>query len=855
MLYHVNELAENVDETPEFEIREDNTTLLSNRPKMSAMPQNVTGKDITNPSDNENYAEYLMSDRYFWGSEHTNIKNANIYIEYVKSIKDELIKSVTMLNTWVKDDNINSRYRISYDQSNDVVYLEKISDNSLYTRITSTYVNGKMVIDAYQYQIYDQNSGVEISCHYEEDKVLYYYELSDFAYRNLFMLTADLSVENPVNVCLSYGTMDQGDRIGYQMYKYLYRMGTDEESALDVYNTYFIDNLSYEFNNFSDTIIINNSNDDYVFSAQYNEESHSYFFTVDMYELEGYTQIIRGDSHYKVVVGENTFITANADALSADDCIIYQTEDMYVMAYLQEYGTVRLVINVEARNQNLTQSRALTEFLDYMGLSFKDESIYDKFDLLDNASEVLKQYTYFDYSYSCYVSPDEMERIFAINQWTSVTYAEIMDMLGAKAVDIHEQVEDEEYYALYASAVSGKVSYNDDDTLNLAAVSITLTDNGILTSGEEYSLVAYLTNGYVSYPLDKSSILFAGESISINLNANVNIPTDFSVGKYHIIAYLATTIDSAEVRVSGIYTLEGEGEFDKISTVSANENSYFIRVISTPDLVVAKDDIFALKGQATYDEELNYLNLGAISGSLSNGYVLTDTDYVTLKATFYDEDDNAVYALEDSFLFGTRALSASVTLDEMPALEEGTYKLKINFNVKTKENDVIFNANYVQEDSFGDTILVENRADVDIIVLEAFDSYIEFRYVKVAEIDLQISYENDIIDMSNSTLTILYPGFFEGLDDVTIDICFNNVDEEKSDMYFAVDKIFELMQEEGLVFPTINLTDYSIEGGEYTVEYRFIVSNQYGEMKLDKFYTTDMLFDIASTTTDNVVEG
>ena len=845
LFYHVNELAENVDETPEFEIREDNTTMLSNRPKLSGMPENSTEKDITNPANNENYAEYISADRYFWGSEHALIKNANVYIDEIKSIKAEIISAVRMLGVWVKDDAMNCRYRISYDQVNDVAYLEKIADGSFYTKITSTYLNGKMVIDAYQYQPYDQEMGVETSCHYEEDRVLYYYHSANVEYKNLFMLTADLSLANPVNVCLSYDTMDQGDRIGHQMFKYLYRMATEEEGSLDVYNTYHIDDLFNEFNNFSDTIIINNSNDDYVFSAQYSEEARTYFFIIDMYELEGYDKIIRGDSQYKIIVGEDTFTSANSNEHGSENSICYDTDDLSAMAYVHEYGTVNLCLYVAKKDDTLTESRALTEFLDYMGLSFKDESVYDKLELLDDSSNILSQYTYFDYSYSYYVSPEEMDQIYANNKWTDVSYSEIMDMLSAPSVDILEQVEDEEYYALYAGAVSGRVSYNADDTLNLSQITITLGDSGLLTSGEEYGLVAYLSNGYETYPLDKASVTFAGVPVSIYLNDNVSLPVEMGIGKYYVITYLATIINGAEVRLSSITTLEGESEWDEITTTVIEDNSYIIRVTSNEDgLQIAKDTIFTLNGQASFVEESEYLNLSAICGSLSNGYVLLPTDYVCLSGIFYNESDNPIAAIEDAFYFGTSSLSTSLSLDEMLVLNEGTYTLKIKFSVVTEEGEVIFEADHYQTESISATVRVENREEIDAIALEVSEGNIIFKYVKVIDVNLAITYENDIIDTQASTVNVLYPPFFEGLDDIGVEICFTRVDDETISRSFTAYGVYELLGE-GFPFLQIDLTCNDFESGTYKVGYRIIVSNSTG-VKLEKYYETDITLDLVS---------
>ena len=570
-----------------------------------------------------------------------------------------------------------------------------------------------------------------------------------------------------------------------------------------------------------------------------------------MYELEGYDRIIRGDSQYKIVVGENTFTSANSNEHGSENSIVYDTEDFSVMAYLFEYGTVRLLVSVELKDYQVTESQVLTEFLEYMGLSFKDKGIYDKLDILDNSSEILEQYTYFDYSYINYVSPAEMDQIYAINKWTSVTYSEIMEMLSAPAVDIHEQEEDEEYYALYAGAVSGKVTLNEDNTFNLSGVTITLGDSGILTSGSEYALVANLSNGFETYLLDRAVVTFSGVPVSISLNESATLPEDLGIGKYRVVAYLVTIIEGAEVRVSSIYTLEGEGEFDKITSATIEGNSYIIRVISGLDgLVVAKDYTFELVGQATFHEETNYLDLGGISGRLSNGYVLLPTDYVCLSGIFYGESDNPIYAIEDAFYFGSSGLSAVISLEEYPVLNAGTYKLKINFSVVTEGEEIIFSADYKHENTFSATIVDNQSKNVDVIIITANEDYIEFDYSKVVSVNLDVTYNDNVIDTSASTLEILYPAFFEDFDQVFLDISFIS-DDESSNFAFSAYATYSLLEDE-FVFPTADLTNYSIEGGVYKVSYRIIISNQNGETKFDKEYTTDYEFEIISTITEGV---
>ena len=308
------------------------------------------------------------------------------------------------------------------------------------------------------------------------------------------------------------------------------------------------------------------------------------------------------------------------------------------------------------------------------------------------------------------------------------------------------------------------------------------------------------------------------------------------------------SINSQEIRVSAIYTLKAESEFDVFSATKKDGDSYFVRVISAGELTIAMDNAFELTGQVAYVEQNQFLNLSGIVGSLSNGYVLLESDLITLSATFYDSDDAIVKVIEDKFYFGNSALSASVYMEEIPALPLGTYQLKVAFSVVDKNDNVLFSAEHRNETSINVLIVDEQRTDVDLISIKAYEEYIEFEYAKVASVNMNATYENQVIDFSGSNLDIICPDFFENTDLIFIDIYLYLIpdNEDASSLLFSANSSYGLLDTE-LVFPTINLLDYSIEGGTYKVKYQIIITNQNYENKLVKYYETDLVFDIAST--------
>lgn len=88
---------------------------------------------------------------------------------------------------------------------------------------------------------------------------------------------------------------------------------------------------------------------------------------------------------------------------------------------------------------------------------------------------------------------------------------------------------------------------------------------------------------------------------------------------------------------------------------------------------------------------------------------MLESDLVNLSATFYDENNEAIMVIEDKFNFGSSALSAVVFMDEFPELEEGTYKLKINFTVTKEDGSTIFTEDYKHEGTLNAMIMQEKN--------------------------------------------------------------------------------------------------------------------------------------------------
>lgn len=846
---HIDELANNVDTTPEFILHDEaiSTYAMNSR----SIGTNSTEVDITDPANNPIYQEYLLSDRLYWDSNHTNIKNANNFINYVKSIKEEVIQIVTMLDEWIYSMGNGCKYRVSYDQINDVVYLEKIENNTSYIKIASSYNNNKILIDTYQYVIYSETTFMEYSFHYEEDNILNYYEKPTFENEDkIFMLTSDLSVDNPVSISLSYTTINQGDRYVYEMAKYIYQLSSETDAGLDIFNTYQATSDLSEFYWNNNIVYINNSNDDKV--LQFQDSIDTYFYHLDLYELEGYSSLIRGDNHYKLVVKDKEYISENSTEHSSENSITFTTEDYEVCAYISETSGCELYITAVLYNQDISASQILKEFLTELGLSFKDESVSEKLALLDDCDTVLKNYSYFNYSSSYLISPIEMQQIYLINKLPSITFDEFSQMCNSKYVLIDEQIEDENYYLLYSSGVNGSISYNDtNNTLDLSNVSITLNDNSILALGANYSLNAVLKNNNISYLIDKVTIVYEGDFVTISLNDNIEIPKDIEIGQYSIIVYLTTELSNSELRVSNVYTMLGTNEFDVITKLNRDDKTYLLRVVSMDKLIIAIEENFNLTGEVKYNEETQQLDLTNVVGILNHGYILMNTDIVSLSAIIYNAEEEAVYTIENKFNFGSGALSINLDVYGLPQLSEGIYNLKVVFNIVGKNEEQIYNKQLSNISSINGLIIDNERKDIDIIVITSCEEYIEIKYLKAIDVELDVIYENNILDFSNTSISILYPKFYDNADIIHIYISLVSTLDIGPSYMFDNTTTYENFNST-FSLSKVDLTTLSIEAGSYKIEYQIYVSNSNYEMKIDKTYETDLIIDIVDVENNNI---
>lgn len=841
---HVNELADNVDETPGFNIKESETANYRIKSRKNAFSTNTTEEDITNPEDNVIYQDYLVAGRYFWNSNHSRILNANIFIEQVKLLKEEIINNVKMLNLWINVPMMNSKYRISYDQLNDIVYLEKISmiENQFsYYKISSSYVNNKMVIDTYYVVGEDNQIRTEYCFYYEEDKTLTYYEKSILGLGSIFMLTSDLSHENPINICLDYSILDQGDRYTYEMCKYIYQFGNDNSPGLDISNSYQADYDLSEFNQQNNRVEINNSNNELVLKCNYSIEG-GVSFSVDLYELIGYQKLIRGDSYYSLIVGDKEYKSANSDSLLSDDVILFETEDVTGYAYINESSGCMLNINLDANIKQIPSlTKVLCDILSQFGLSFKDEKVYDNIKVLDDSSDILSSYSYFNYSSDYCVSPKEMEQIYQNNKLPSLTVDEIMSFQSADSIMFDEQIEDENYYLLYSNGVTGNVVVDTkNNTLDLSDVSIQLSNTGILTTGENYTLNAYIKNESNSYLIDYTTITYQGETTNINLNKDILLPANLEIGKYTIIAYLTTTIDNHEVRVSGIYTLLADSEYDVISNVVLNEKSYINRIVTNNGLYILCDEVCELKGDISFDAIYNRIVLGNVIGSLKNGYALIDSDDISLIATIVDEENNAILEKKTSFKFGTLSLSAVVEDIEMPVLEEGNYELKMEFKVVNKDNTIIHEESLVQEEkNVETTIFSSNPNFVGIVKLETSDNGLMLICKKLFDINVSATKEENYMNFASSEFRVLEEGFLQNTDSISLEFILENSKELTFPVWFAHSEVGTI--DSNFIFDSREIS--YVETGVYNLVYQVSIYIN-GEQKYFSTFKTNYSFDI-----------
>ena len=842
---HIDELADNVDETPIFEIKTSDIKTASLSYKSNGV--NTSEIDITDPSNNSIYQEYLFADRYYWNEDHTRIFNANNFIEQVKLLKEEIISEVKMLNTWIYIPAMSARYRISYNQISDIVYLERltnIGNQFEYYKISSSYVNkNKMLIDTYQVSGEDGKLRTEHSFHYQEDSILTYYEKNLLGLDNIFLLTADLSVPNPVNISLSYSILDQGDRYVYEMDKYIYQSPSDTSYGIDIFNTYQADYQLTEYywkNNFT---YINNSNNEQVMLFQDNQDN-SFYYSIDLYELKGYNKLIRGDNVYRLIIGDKEYQTPNSNSMSSSDMIYYSTDNANYYAYISESSGCNLYVSVDVKTLNTkTREELLLEFMGYLGLSFKDEDIYQRLKVLDDIDEVLSSYSFFNYSSSYEISPIDMEKIYEINKLPSLTIDEIQEYLNSEYVLFDQQVDDESYFLLYSDGVTGTVNISDGMSLDLSNISIQLKNTSIFTVGETYTLKAIIKNDLYSFLLDEKSIIYQGEEVIINLNNNVSLPQNLENGKYTIAAYLSTIANNKELRISGIYTLSGTSYFDRFEVSEVKQKLYLTRIVSLDEVNVLRDDMMYLDGSISFMKENNTIILDGVFANLNNGYALINTDIVSIKGILSNETE-VIMTLENTFNFGSDSLNAVLDNFEVPNLEVGSYTLNIEFSIVTKMNEIIVEQTLQQKDKKVNEVIPSNLNDkLAFIKLESTDMGLNILCSEFMKIELKTTQDEEYIYFDESVVDILYPAFFNKTDNIFLDVTLYDELEEINYVVCGFSSFDNF--ETDFVIPKIMIEN--LPANSYKVKIDLLVNTENGDIKYNRMFETDIEIIIEET--------
>ncbi len=702
-LEQINELAANVDKTPHFEEKQNvNTRRLKSR-------VNPTLKeiDVTDPANDPDIIEgfdYLSSNMAV-------LQNSNQYIDVVKNLKDNTCSVVRMLNTWVSlnEGDGNHRMRLSYDQVLDALYIEQlqIGEGKTYYSIKSDYnEKGLINISSFETTIRD-NAVFERCLEYVENESLKVVNVTyvDGLLENIALTYSDLTYTEPIVTCLESARLNQGDRYSFDVRKSVFQSSSEDSNGLAICYGYQIAELQ-EGNPLNPDETSDESLKEHYDNIAYNNSEYLYIknkadlasimiqhsigtatsYNISMYDLKGYDKITKEGNLYKVYVGDNIYQNKADGMYGPDDYIETDTSDYYSTAHVSDsYSGASLYVSiVEKEGCSKTKSAALQEVLSSMGLSFKEDSVAENVKSIDNLSTSLSNYKFYGVSADTILLPSEIEKIYYQYRNPIIASKEEVEALAKEEyVFYNNQKDDESYFALCSNGVEGSFAFDyETNTFDLSNITITLPQSNLFNRGEEYSLVAKLTDGVNVFDLDSNYVTYEGVETSISLNSNVALPSGLYDGKYNVLVYLTPKNDVFS-RMSNLYypvtsNLDvlyktNYNGVDKLFRVKANEEEFTLAI---------QDDFTGMNLITLSDNEEgnSIITFETTKIDLFNDYVLDESMIISFTGYLYNDEEEILIS-NKSFNHGLGEFNINGDVLDVTSLEYKSYNIKFVFEI------------------------------------------------------------------------------------------------------------------------------------------------------------------------------
>lgn len=528
--------------------------------------------DLSDPEQNKLYRRFREGDGFnvSFSQNSETILHSDGFIDEIKRIKEDVMKDVIMLGTWVSYID-GLRQRLTYDPASDVAVLEQISEYYYANiRVTET-ADGRDMIRAYEME-YRDGAEEASACDYVEGES---YTVVLYAWNTYQVVGCDLTSENK-SFFMAKGNGAEFHR-AFPEYTDLRRsVSRSDEDGDGAAETHILDGCTLY-------------DDAGKWVGGFSRQGATLTLTADVYALTGWDRFAferkEGTPHDGIYVLECGGVRLIESAVELHEYdggsyfIHWAPEPVAVgefsrclMQIWYEHetsGVPRLILEVEDCPAELSNGEAVKLLLDTLGFSFKSEAPYRQMAYsADRMSELIDGFSVFGYSGADFFGEGFVELLTEQIMPPIPSDEEVRAMLTEPAVPYREQTPDDAYFYSFNPSVSAEVAVTVTEgdegeravRLSPKEVALTLSANAMAGEGS-YALVLALVGDFRAWELGRTEGTFESGTLELKGLEDFEVSDllgGLAAGDYRFVVYLAREIGGETVRASKMFDLHAE---------------------------------------------------------------------------------------------------------------------------------------------------------------------------------------------------------------------------------------------------------------------------------------------------------
>lgn len=538
--------------------------------------------DLSDPDQNTGYQEYLDTGRLSADMYHTFISMGDNEIINLYALKETVLQSVVQLDTWVTLSGFE-KYRLGYDALSDVATIESLSNTCsyyddgtstfYYTHVRSSYTaDGKCVIEAYTVEVFNDTGIIrsQLSVFYTEDKawivsMKYYSDDMNMKVMN-YVCACDLVSDSKEFFLLPYGNTILIKKSA----PYFVDLRKEDYEAV-----HFDDGTPSINASSSYYYILKNSSEEIVGSWEYNISKFAFTLELDVYEIAGWDGFYYENGKYyltvngEIVAEDYPMFSPQGHVKNPTDCdgFSYDTHLVYDKDYIY---CPKIRLTIDSLSDGISRYDTAVAVLEKLGLSIKDESVYNQLRYLDTCEQLLSEFNAFGLNGMDTANAALFEKILATHIVPTYTGAEILAMSAEPVIYDYQQEEDSSYYMIFSPAVNTQTVIDGEAaSIDLSDVSMTMEGSALTTVGAEYTAAVVALSDFDVVLLDLVVDQYEGDSLTLSglgSLALADLAQKLTEGEYRLAVCLLRSGNNGYARLSNFYYLTAEeGEYAVVS--------------------------------------------------------------------------------------------------------------------------------------------------------------------------------------------------------------------------------------------------------------------------------------------------